>query len=99
VFGNGQDNPDGHFLEDLKRWAKVADINCGQCKSCLEKQKCEHVFLHKFRATFCTTLLQSGLDIRTVMKLMGHSDLESTMRYLRPATGVVMQEAVQKAFA
>jgi hypothetical protein len=34
--------------------------------------------------TYCTQLLRSGLDLRTVQQMMGHSDIASTMRYLRP---------------
>jgi integrase/recombinase XerD len=40
---------------------------------------------HKFRATYCTKLLQSGIDLKTVQKLMGHKTIESTMRYLAKA--------------
>ena len=32
------------------------------------------------------SLLRSGMDLRTVMKLSGHSDSESVMRHLSPAT-------------
>jgi integrase len=30
-------------------------------------------------------LLQSGVDLKTVQKLLGHKNLESTMRYLAKA--------------
>jgi integrase len=40
---------------------------------------------HRFRATYCTKLLQSGIDLKTVQKLMGHKTIESTMRYLAKA--------------
>ncbi|HLY40187.1 MAG TPA: site-specific integrase [Terracidiphilus sp.] len=78
--------PDGHMLRMLKRLAKAAKLNCGECDGCLsESHECERWYLHKFRATYCTKLLRSGVDIRTVQAMMGHSDLASTMRYLRPA--------------
>jgi len=44
----------------------------------------EEVCLHKFRATFCTRALWGGIDLRTVQSWMGHVDLASTMRYLKP---------------
>lgn len=44
--------------------------------------------------TYCTTLLQSGLDLRTVQQFMGHADLASTMRYLRPATSKESQSRI-----
>jgi site-specific recombinase XerD len=52
----------------------------------------ENATLHKFRRTYATTLLRGGMDLRSVMLLMGHSDLESTMRYLTPATGDVLRD-------
>jgi plasmid stabilization system protein ParE len=37
-------------------------------------------YLHKFRSTFATRALWSGVDLRTVQSWMGHTDLASTMR-------------------
>jgi integrase/recombinase XerD len=52
-------------------------------------------FLHKFRATFATTCLQSGVDLKTVQQWLGHTDLASTMRYLRAARGAGVQAKVE----
>jgi integrase len=49
---------------------------------------------HKFRATYCTKLLQSGIDLKTVQKLMGHKTIESTMRYLAKAQSHVVKAKV-----
>jgi integrase len=86
--------PDGHMLRSLKKLVNGAKLNCGKCEKCLSVKECEKWFLHKFRATYCTKLLRSGLDLSTVQKMMGHNDLASTMRYLRPAEGASVQAAV-----
>jgi integrase len=49
---------------------------------------------HKFRATYCTKLLQSGIDLKTVQKLMGHKTIESTMRYLAKAQSHLVKAKV-----
>lgn len=55
-------------------------------------------WLHKFRATFATRALRSGVDLRTVQMWMGHTDLESTMRYLKPTHGNAVREKVYAMF-
>lgn len=62
---------------------------------CSKDACCEKWFLHKFRATYTTKMLRSGMDLRTTMRLTGHSDLESVMRYLSPATDEDIQEHVR----
>lgn len=84
VIGNEKDRPHTKLLRLLKRLVKNAGLNCGRCDGCKVREECERWFLHKFRATACTQWLRSGLDLRTVQQMMGHSDLASTMRYLRP---------------
>jgi integrase len=73
VLGTAHDKPNTKFLLALKTVAKKAEV--------------ANATLHRFRRTFCTTLLRGGMDLRTVQMLMGHKDIESTMRYLTPATG------------
>ncbi len=47
------------------------------CQSGIRK----HATPHTFRHSFATHLLQSGSDIRTVPKLLGHTSVETTMIY------------------
>jgi len=70
------------------------------CKAIAERAGLDpdDFFLHKFRATFATKHLQAGVDLRTVQMWLGHKDLESTMRYLRPARGKGMREKVNATF-
>jgi integrase len=84
VLGNVNDKPNTHLLRLLKLLVRTGGLNCGHCEGCNDRKECERWFLHKFRATYCTQLLRSGLDLKTVQTMMGHSDLASTMRYLRP---------------
>jgi integrase len=99
IFGTSSDLPNGHYLETCKETARRAGLNCKQCQGCLEREECENFFLHKFRATFATWALQGGVDIRTVQKLMGHTKLEMTARYLAPAKGKAAQEKLNAVFA
>jgi len=51
---------------------------------CCDGPTCSDWRVHRFRATYITELLRSGVDIRTVQALAGHESLTSTMKYLRP---------------
>jgi integrase/recombinase XerD len=94
LTGTASDKPDGHLLRRLKRLAHDAGLHCKTCSGCVEGNGCEHWYLHKFRSTYATTLLRNGVDPRTVMKLMGHSDLETVLQYLRPAEGDELRQMV-----
>ena len=88
VLANGEGKPNSHLLRTLKRLARKAGLNCGKCKGCKSKSgECEDYTLHRFRRTYITMMLRKGWDLRTVQAWAGHSDLASTMRYLRPAAG------------
>jgi integrase len=56
-------------------------------------------WLHKFRATFATKCLWAGVDLRTVQQWLGHSDMESTMRYLKPSRTQKTRDKVNEIFA
>jgi integrase/recombinase XerD len=59
----------------------------------------EIFYLHKFRATFATWSLWAGVDLRTVQQWLGHSDIESTMRYLKPSRSEETRDKVNAIFA
>jgi len=84
VTGTSNDTPNGKLLLRLKRAAKNAGLDQGD------------FWLHKFRSTYITTLLRQGMDLRTVMKLSGHSDLASVMRYLTPANDEEVKAKLSK---
>lgn len=94
VTGTKSDKPNPKLLRTLKRLVNRAGLQCGSCEGCLTQKQCSLWFLHKFRATCITFWLRSGMDLRTVMKLSGHSDMESVMRYLSPAGDDAVREHV-----
>jgi integrase/recombinase XerD len=87
VFPTTGCKPKMDFLDCCKAIAERAGLNP------------EDFWLHKFRATFATWHLWSGVDLRTVMNWLGHSDLESTARYLKPSRSKAVAEKVNQTFA
>jgi integrase/recombinase XerD len=87
LFPTSGCKPKNDFLDILKARAKDAGLDP------------DDFWLHKFRATFATWHLQAGVDLRTVQLWLGHTDLASTMRYLKPAQGAEVQRKVNHTFA
>jgi integrase/recombinase XerD len=79
--------PKQNFLHELKAIAE---------RSGLDK---DSFWLHKFRATFATWSLWNGVDLRTVQSWLGHSDLESTLRYLKPSRSQATRDKVNQTFS
>jgi integrase/recombinase XerD len=77
---------------------KMDFLNC--CKAITKRAGLDHetFWLHKFRSTFATTLLQSGIDVRTVPSYLGHTDMTSTLRYLKPAHGETAHQKINGAW-
>ncbi len=51
----------------------------------------EHFVVHTCRHTFCSRLVQRGVDIRTVKELAGHECIETTLRYSHLAPDNLVQ--------
>ena len=86
VFPTSGCKPKLDFLDCCKAIAKRARLNP------------ETFWLHKFRATFATWMLWKQVDLRTVQSYLGHSDIESTMRYLKPAGHDHVREKMNSVF-
>ena len=87
LFPTAGCNPKLDFLDCLKAVATRAELTK------------DDFWLHKFRATFATWHLWSGVDLRTVQQWLGHSDMESTMRYLKPSREAKTHDKVNATFA
>jgi integrase/recombinase XerD len=87
VFPTAGCRPKLDFLDTLKAVAERAKLSR------------ENFWLHKFRATFATWSLWAGVDLRMVQQWLGHSDMESTMRYLKPSRSQQVREKVNEIFA
>jgi integrase len=101
ILSGKNDRPEGHLLRKLKALARNNGLNCTRCEGCQRPgalAECEEFELHRFRRTYATTLLRSGVDLATAQRMMGHSDLASTMRYLRPASSEHVQDKVNQIF-
>jgi integrase/recombinase XerD len=87
VFPTAGCHPKLDFLDGLKAVAERAKLDK------------ENFWLHKFRATFATWSLWAGVDLRTVQQWLGHSDMESTMRYPKPSRSQHVRDKVNEIFA
>jgi site-specific recombinase XerD len=52
-------------------------------KRCSVDASCTRWYLHKWRHTFATNLLQSNVDIRSLQTLLGHQNLATTEKYVK----------------
>lgn len=67
----GGDAPDAHHLELCKEIADRAGLDPSL------------FWLHKWRHTYATNMLQSGVDIKSLQVLLGHKNIMTTERYLK----------------
>ena len=76
----------GFILLDKDNKPKVALYIENECRWAMSKYKklypdvpLPHITPHVFRHTFCTNYANSGMDIKNLQYLMGHSDASVTL--------------------
>lgn len=79
--GSGAIKEDDHLFltKNGIRW-QTAQIQ-KKWKYVLAKAEVDYKKFHTLRHTYITKLIQSGINIVTVMQLAGHSNLDTTLRY------------------
>ncbi len=75
----------GEPIKDIKTAFKTA------CKNA----KIKELRFHDLRHTAATRMVEAGVDLATVSKILGHSSIQMTMRYAHP-TPENMKRAVEK---
>lgn len=69
-------------LKWLKKWAEAAGVE-------------KHIGFHTARRTFGTSLITYGSDVSIVSKLLGHTSLANTQRYVK-VSEQLKQQAIAK---
>jgi integrase len=66
-------------------------------KKCITGPHCKKWYLHKWRHTFATNMLQSNLDIRSLQILLGHKNIATTEKYLKTLRLGDLRDKVEKS--
>lgn len=76
----------GFYTDDMTSKDKLFDISNRQvgriCKKYAPDHLEERVSPHKFRHSFGVHCVKEGMNLRTIQKILGHSDLSTTQVYL-----------------
>jgi len=68
----------GKNFKDFSEKGIQRAVRVAQAKTSITKKVTPHTFRH----TYATHLLEQGIDIVTIQKLLGHSNIQTTMIYL-----------------
>jgi integrase len=50
-----------------------------------------HLTMHGLRSAYATHLLEAGVDVAIIQVLLGHADVQTTQRYLRVRTDLILR--------
>ena len=80
------DGYSGFILIDKKKCPKVALHLENECKWAMIKYKklhpdqpLPHITPHVYRHTFCTNMVNAGMDVKVLQYIMGHSEIDVTL--------------------
>ena len=79
IFAHRDDpmKPRGYAPKGISRAIERADLNADH----MVKRYGRFTAMHSFRHTFASRLVQGGMSLYSVSKLLGHSDVKMTQRY------------------
>lgn len=78
------DKNEALFVYDNRLKRRLSNSGIESLLKRLEKiSQVDNVHPHRCRATFCTRLIDGGMDLHQISKLLGHSDISTTMIYYR----------------
>ena len=60
-----------------------------------ERSNVDNVHPHRFRRTFATNLANRGMDIQEIRRLMGHTDINTTLKYVYTSDVKIHQSYLQ----
>lgn len=83
-------HPKGEWLFPNRKWDGPIDHSTVQRACTLAAREAglrKRVTTHTMRHSFATSLLESGVDLRTIQILLGHGSLNTTAVYLHIAVG------------
>jgi integrase len=78
----------------IKKSKTKKEIRAYCCKT---EPRCHNWNLHRWRHSFATQMLQSGLDIRSLQLLLGHKNLSTTEKYLKSLRLGDLRDKVEKS--
>ena len=93
LFANPNSQIGGAHYGRMSKWT-LSDLVSKHCKNAGVTSK---INLHKWRHTYATTVLRKSGDLQAVQRLLGHSAIQTTLRYVHMVDDDLFT-AVDKAF-